>query len=191
MKMIQISLKVMSTRVEVRFMVEVVRHSEPPARNGRNRNFASAPCHPRNSTGNASSFYGRTSSQQPENINGNSPFYDETPPNDRSPPVASTWQRGEYIPINNPSVSQVDIQSLLVQMQSSITSEIKKIQGSTSSLTNRVLHLEETIAENVRVSSVSSTPRSSESSGGSGSGRKRCLPVALSVSNVYTLFGKY
>jgi hypothetical protein len=71
-------------------------------------------------------------------------------------------------------------------MQSSITSEIRKIQGSMSSLANRVVHLEETIADNAFVSRLSSTPTSScESSGGSGIGRKRRLPVALSVSIVY------
>ena len=96
------------------------------------------------------------------------------------------WQPGECIPTGSLSV---DFHSLLSEMQCSLSSELIKLQGTLSSVVDRLSHLEESVAlSTTKLSSqtLCLTPSTSscESSGGCSSSRKRKrrLPTELSVS---------
>ena len=97
------------------------------------------------------------------------------------------WQPGECIPTNSLSV---DVHSLLTEIQSSLSSELAKPQGTLSSVVDCLSHLEESVALNSAklssqpsYSTAFSTPSTSscESSGGCPSSRKRKrrLPTKL------------
>lgn len=119
-----------------------------------------------------------------------SSFYGRVSTVPRSP--EQCWQPGEYLPSQSPPSPAVDFHTLLSEMQSSISSELNKLHGTLSTITDRLMKLEEGVAVNTAklssqpsCSTPHSTPTSScESSGGTVSSkkRKRRVPTGLSVS---------
>ena len=105
------------------------------------------------------------------------------------------WRPGEYIspdPVQNP---MEDFHSLVSSMQSSISSQLSKLNGTLATITSRLEKLEESVAVNtakLNEQSTCCTPHSTPtcsssacemSTGGSGTRkRKRYLPTGTSVS---------
>ena len=91
-----------------------------------------------------------------------------------------SWQPGDYIvpPQNSP---QPDIQTLLSDMQSAITTQIQKVQCSLDSLSGRVDQLEDDMKVQLLNASVSSSSPSTDSEG-SLKPRTRHVPPDISVS---------
>lgn len=90
------------------------------------------------------------------------------------------WQPGEYIPSQSPPSPGVDIHTLLSKMQSSISSELNKLNGALSTITHRLMKLEGVAVNTAKLSSQPScsTPHSTPSSscksrGGAVSSKKR------------------
>lgn len=130
----------------------------------------------------------RSSRTQPQHPT--SSFYNRVTTVTESP---DHWQPGEYIPTHSSPNPTVDFHTLLSEMQSSISSELSKMQGTLSIITNRLEKLEDGVAVNTAKlsspltrSTPHSTPSSSscESSGGGvvSRKRKRRVPTGLSVS---------
>lgn len=90
------------------------------------------------------------------------------------------WQPGDYI-VQPQDSTQPDINTLLSNMQSAITTEIKKVQYSVDSLSSRVDKLEDNVKERVLNTSVSSSSPSTDSEGSSKQ-RQRHIPPDISVS---------
>ena len=90
------------------------------------------------------------------------------------------WQQGDYI-VPPQNSAQPDIYSLLSDMQSAITTEIKKVQSSVDSLSSRVDKLEDDVMERVLNTSVSSSSPSTDTEGSSKQ-RKRRISPDISVS---------
>ena len=133
----------------------------------------------------------RTVTQRTQSSRVPSSFYGRVTTVNQSP--ARDWQPGEYLPTEGSSSPSIDVHSLLSEMQCSISSELTKLQGTLSSIVDRLSNLEESVTVNTaRLSSQPScstpvsTPSTSscESSGGCPSSRKtkRRLPTELSVS---------
>ena len=79
-------------------------------------------------------------------------------------PQDDTWQLGQYIPQSEPSESPPDFYSLIVQMKTSITSEIQKVQSSIDTLSDRVDKLEKDFTSTANTSHLNQTPSSTSSS---------------------------
>jgi Mg2+ and Co2+ transporter CorA len=61
------------------------------------------------------------------------------------------WQPGEYLVPARNEPSQQDIQSLLSQMQSAISTQIQKVQMSLDTLSGQVDHLEDRYSRAIKV----------------------------------------
>ena len=130
----------------------------------------------------------RTVAQRPQPSRAPSSFYNRVTTVSDSP--ERFWQPGEHIPSGTPPVPTVDFQSLVSEMQSSISSELSKIQGTLSLITDRLSNLEESVALNTaKLSSqpscsmpVSTPSTSSSESSGNSRKRKRHVPTEISVS---------
>ena len=104
-----------------------------------------------------------------------------------------SWQPGEYLPSGSMDIfptqeehAQHDIYTLVSKMQGAITAEIQKVQSSVNELLVRVTEIEKELSTTEHRCSchtpASSTSLSSSDSNTEKSGRKRCIPTALSVS---------
>lgn len=93
----------------------------------------------------------RTIAQRSTNPKPTSSFYGRVTSVPTSP--EQCWQPGEYLPSQSPPSPAVDFHTLLSEMQSSISSELNRLHGTLSNITDRLMKLEGVAVNTAKLSS--------------------------------------